>query len=180
MFWMFWMFWIISVDAFEVLIKQTWSFSCLESNSLAPRHFTFWVFPVRLTAGWRVSAAGTPSDPVQGPVLSAGSSLVPNCCLHTQKHTSNMLIISTSETQRGLFLWPLMDRWAGLPVSVCVLKGVSAARLGAELPSRSGRDEETAGSDGFLLHFSTSGNSSWCRDQERRQSFIYLLIIKLN
>lgn len=35
MFWMFWMFWIISVDAFEVLIKQTGSFSCLEYNSLA-------------------------------------------------------------------------------------------------------------------------------------------------
>lgn len=36
---MFWMFWIISVDAFEVLIKQTGSLSCLESDSLAPRHF---------------------------------------------------------------------------------------------------------------------------------------------
>ena len=45
-----------------------------------------------------------------------------------------------------------------------MLKGVSAARLGEELPSRSGRDEETAGSDGFLLHFNTSGNSS-CHDR---------------
>lgn len=52
------------------------------------------------------------------------------------------------------------DRCVSVPVSVCVLKGASTARPGEEFPSRSGREEETAGSDGFLLHFSTSGNSS--------------------
>lgn len=63
----------------------------------------------------------------------------------------------------------LIDRWTGLPVSVCVLKVVSAVRPGVEFPSKSGRDEETAGSEGFLLHFNTSGNSSCKRDKNKGQ-----------
>lgn len=49
----------------------------------------------------------------------------------------------------------------------CVLKGVSVGRLGEEFPSRSGRDEETAGNDGFLLHCKTSGYSSCERSEEK-------------
>lgn len=123
----------------------------------------FWV--MGLTAGWRVSAAGTLCDPVQVLVLSAGSSLSPDCCLHKQKDTPQYLYL------RGFPVTLWFDRWVGIvPVSGCVLKGTSAARLGAEFPSRSGRDEETAGSDGFLLHFNTSGYSSWQRQERKRWS----------
>lgn len=48
------------------------------------------------------------------------------------------------------------------PSSCCSdLKGVSVAlRLLVEFPRRSGREEDTDTTEGFLLHFNTDGNSS--------------------
>lgn len=48
------------------------------------------------------------------------------------------------------------------PSSGCSdLKGVSVAfRLLVEFPRRSGREEDTDTTEGFLLHFNTDGNSS--------------------
>ena len=48
------------------------------------------------------------------------------------------------------------------PSSGCSdLKGASAAlRLLVEFPRRSGREDDTDTTEGFLLHFNTDGNSS--------------------
>lgn len=61
------------------------------------------------------------------------------------------------DTAGHTFLWIVLS-----PSSSCSdLKGVSVGlRLLVEFPRRSGREEDTDTTEGFLLHFNTDGNSS--------------------
>ena len=96
--------------------------------------------------------------------------------LWSQNRQNSLRAASVQQVRGGTWrMWPWID--SGLciqtvtlhlhqrvlsPSSSCSdLKGVSAAlRLLVEFPRRSGREEDTDTTEGFLLHFNTEGNWS--------------------